>query len=467
MTDKAIRVFEIGSDDFAAFQKRIAARAERGDVPLGGAPMEYLARARASGDGELIAWAEQFYEGLPSMAEATVERVIQRVAEQGDRALCMLTRLFDDFPLTQNRILVAPADLQKLAAQADPAALKTCKEDVLPRLKRFHARQKLESFDIEEAGGSVGSRVQPLQRVALYVPGGKAFYPSTLMMTAVPAQVAGVREIAVFTPPGALEKTPLMAALLLELGLTEVYRVGGAQAVAAAAFGTGKIPKVHKVVGPGNIFVALAKRLLYGQVDIDSIAGPSEIVVLFDRSAKPRHVAADLLAQAEHDEHAAAIGVTDDAAAAQAVQEEVEKQLTALPRKDIARSSLTSFGGLLVVPSMNFGVRFVDSLAPEHVEVITAHSEEHAAAIRHAGAIFIGPFAPEAFGDYCAGPNHVLPTSGTATWACALSVYDFVRHVSIIRGSREMLAASRKAITTLARTEGLEAHARSVDVRFE
>ncbi len=463
----AIGTFEIGSDEFQAFQKRIARRVGGGDAHLGGAPGEILARVRNSGDSELGEFAQNFYEGLPPTALKTVERIIDLVSEDGDRALCQLTRLLDDFPLTTNRIAVSPQDLEKLASQADAAVLKTCREDVLPRLRRFHSHQKLEPFTLEEAGGSVGIRVQPLARVGLYVPGGKAFYPSTLMMTAVPAQIAGVKEIAVFTPPGAIENTPLMAALLLELGLTEVYRVGGAQAVAAAALGTEKVPRVHKLVGPGNIFVAIAKRLLYGRMAIDSIAGPSEIVVLFDRTANPGHVAADLLAQAEHDEHAAAIGVTDDAATAQAVAAEVEKQLAGLPREAIVRRALAEYGGLLVVPSLNFGLRFVDSLAPEHVEVITEKAEEHAAAIRHAGAIFIGPFAPEAFGDYCAGPNHVLPTAGTATWASALSVHDFLRQVSVIRGSRELLAANRAVIESLARAEGLEAHARSVAARFE
>jgi histidinol dehydrogenase len=303
--------------------------------------------------------------------------------------------------------------------------------------------------------------------VGLYVPGGTAFYPSTLMMTAVPAMVAGVKEIAVFTPNGAIEKSPLLAALLLELKIEEVYRVGGAQAVAAAALGTPNIARVDKLVGPGNLFVALAKKQLFGRMGIDSFAGPSEVVVVFDGQADPRHVAADLLAQAEHDTQAAAIGVTDSTDAAEAVSAQVEAQLAALPRKDTAAQSLKQFGGIIVAPSKGFALRIADAFAPEHLELLTQGAEKDADQIRQAGAIFLGAWAPEAFGDYTAGPNHVLPTSGTARFASALSVQDFTRQVSIIRGSRELLAANRGAIESLARAEGLEAHARSVAVRFE
>jgi len=270
----------------------------------------------------------------------------------------------------------------------------------------------------------------------------------------------------VFTPPAAVEKTPLLAGLCKELGITEIYRVGGAQAVAAAALGTEKIARVDKVVGPGNQFVATAKRMLNGRVAIDSFAGPSEVVILFDASATPAHVAADLLAQAEHDEMAAAVGVTDSAEAAQAVAAEINLQLAGLPREAICRRSLESFGGIVVAPSMGFALRFVDTLAAEHVEVITGDAEKHSGQIRNAGAIFIGPFAPEAFGDYMAGPNHVLPTAGTARFASALGVGDFLRHVSIIRGSEAMLKPHVATIAALARIEGLEAHARSVEARF-
>ncbi|MBK9975473.1 MAG: histidinol dehydrogenase [Planctomycetes bacterium] len=463
----AIPLFEVGSDEFSAFQARLMQRAEFRDVAVGPSPPELLARAKATGDAEFAAFAETFCAGLPHSAAATVSRVIESVQAGRDQAVRHLSRLFDGLELPSNRIKVGKMDLMKAADGVDNALLKTCVEQVLPRLRKFHEKQKQASWQIDDTGGSVGIRVQPLNRAGLYVPGGTAFYPSTLMMTAVPAQVAGVKEIAVFTPNGAIEKSPLLAALLLELKLEEVYRVGGAQAVAAAAIGTPNIARVDKLVGPGNTFVALAKKQLFGRMGIDSIAGPSEVVVVFDDQADPRHVAADLLAQAEHDTQAAAIGVTDSSDAADAVRAQVEAQLADLPRKETAQQSMAQFGGIIVAPSKGFALRIADAFAPEHLELLTQAAEKDADQIRQAGAIFVGAFAPEAFGDYTAGPNHVLPTSGTARFASALSVQDFTRQVSIIRGSRELLAANRAAIESLARAEGLEAHARSVAVRFE
>ncbi|CAG0927231.1 histidinol dehydrogenase [Planctomycetaceae bacterium] len=464
---EAINCYEIGSAEFNAFFKRIRERSEVGDAPVGAVHGELLEKARASGDSVLLMFAEQFFEGLHPSINATVERIIQRVQSNGDGAICNLTRLFDGFPLTPANIRVAPKDLEALAPQADAETLKLCKEQVLPRLMRFHEKQRLESWQLDESGGGVGIRVQPLNRVALYVPGGTAFYPSSLMMSAVPAKVAGVKEIAVFTPPSGVDKTPLLAALCKELGITEIYRVGGAQAIAAAALGTEKIARVDKIIGPGNQFVAVAKRMLNGRVAIDNFAGPSEVVVLFDSSANPAYVAADLLAQAEHDEMAAAVAVTDNAEAAQAVAAEVAKQIAGLPREKTCRRSLESFGGIVVAPSMGFALRFVDTLAAEHVEILTGEAEKHAGQIKNAGAIFIGAHAPEAFGDYLAGPNHILPTAGTARFASALGVGDFLRQVSIIRGSEALLKAHTPAIAKLARVEGLEAHARSVEVRFK
>lgn len=463
----AITCYEIGSAEFNTFFKRIRERAEVGDAPMGSMHSELLEKARAGGDSVLTMFAEQFFEGLHPSLVATVERIIQRVQSQGDGAVCNLTRIFDGFPLLPGNIRVSPKDLDSLASQADAATLELCRKQVIPRLTRFHEKQRQEGYQIDEQGGSVGIRVQPLNRVALYVPGGKAFYPSSLMMSAIPAKVAGVKEIAVFTPPAGVDKTPLLAALCKELGITEIYRVGGAQAVAAAALGTEKIARVDKIVGPGNQFVATAKRMLFGRVAIDSFAGPSEVVVLFDSSANPEHVAADLLAQAEHDEMASAVGVTDSAETAQAVAAAVGRRLAGLPREKVCRLSLESYGGIVVAPSMGFALRFVDTLAAEHVEIITNEAEKHASQIRNAGAIFVGPHAPEAFGDYLAGPNHVLPTAGTARFASALGVGDFLRQVSIIRGSEALLKANADAIATLARVEGLEAHARSVEARFK
>lgn len=458
-------IFEIGSDEFTAFQKRIADRADRSDVALGGKPGELLQRANDSGDPEFIEFASRFYEGLPPTASATVDRVIEMVSTFGDDGVRHCARLFDGQELPTARIQVNKLDLMKGADGVDEDLLKLCVEQIIPRLRKFHERQKTQSWQIDELGGSVGVRVQPLRRVGLYVPGGSACYPSSLMMTAVAAQVAGVQEIAVFSPPETFDKSPLICALLNELGITEVYRVGGAQAIAAAALGTEKIAKVDKIVGPGNIFVAIAKRLLSGRVGIDSFAGPSEIVVVFDDAADPAMVAADLLAQAEHDQHAAAIGVTDSSDAAEKVKVQVLKQLESLPRKDIAEASLRSYGGVLCAPSKGFALRLADAFSPEHLELLTADAEKDAEQIRNAGAIFIGPYAPEAFGDYNAGPNHVLPTSGTARWASALGVQDFVRQVSIIKGSKELLAANAEAALKLARAEGLEGHARSIEAR--
>lgn len=465
MTD-SLKIYEIGTEEFTALQKRLSARAETGDVSLGTKPGELLQRAKDSGDSEFIAFAESFYEGLPHTASATVERVIEKVQQLRDDGVRHCARLFDGQELPTNRIQVNKLDLMKGADGANEELIKLCTGQIIPRLRKFHEKQKTASWQIDDNGGSVGIRVQPLRRVGLYIPGGTASYPSTLMMTAIPAQVAGVQEIAVFTPPETLEKSPELCALITELGITEVYRVGGAQAIAAAAIGTEKIAKVDKIVGPGNIFVALAKQMLSGRVGIDSFAGPSEIVIIFDASADPAMVAADMLAQAEHDEHASAVAITDSMEAAEKVKAEVAKQLADLPRKSIIESSFASYGGIITVPSKGFAMRLADSIAPEHCEVLTEDAENDAKQIRNAGAVFIGPWAPEAFGDYNAGPNHVLPTAGSARWASALGVDDFVRHVSIIRGSKELLAANKEAAIKLARAEQLEAHARSIEKRL-
>jgi histidinol dehydrogenase len=461
-----VGIYEIGSDDFNAFQKRIGERSIRRDVALGNKPAELLARAKATGDGEFAEFATQFYAGLAPTARATVERVIEVVEKTGDTGVRHCARLFDGAELPTNRIAVNKMDLMKGSDGVDEALLELCTSQVIPRLRAFHERQKFTGYEIAEKGGSTGIRVQPLRRVGVYVPGGTASYPSTLMMTVVAAQTAGVQEIAVLTPAETIDKSPLTCALIGKLGITEVYRVGGAQAIAAAAIGTEKIARVDKIVGPGNIFVSIAKQLLSGRVGIDTFAGPSEVVVIFDQGADPAMVAADLLAQAEHDTQAAAVGITDNAEHAALVQAEIAKQLAALPRREIAAQSLTQFGALLVVPSIGFARRLCDALAPEHCEILTASAEEDAKQIRNAGAIFIGPWAPEAFGDYNAGPNHVLPTAGAARWASALGVHDFMRQVSIIRGSRELLSANKEAAVKLARAEGLEAHARSIEARL-
>jgi histidinol dehydrogenase len=464
----AIQVLEIGSDEFNELQQRIRLRAEQRDVPITGRSGELMAAARDTDDAEFIKFVTEFFEGMHPTVMGTVERIIQRIEAEGDEALRHLVRLFDGKEVPTAKLKVSKMDLMQAADGADQELLDLCVNKVLPRLRAYHERQTTESWQIDEdGGGSIGLRAQPLHRVGLYVPGGTAFYPSSLMMTVVPAQQAGVEEIAVFTPPKALEETPMLAALLLELNIEEVYRVGGAHAVAAAAIGTENVPRVDKFVGPGNIFVAIAKQMLSHRVGIDSFAGPSEVVVLFDAKADPALVAADLLAQAEHDVHAAAIGITDSEDAAKAVQKEVGKQLESLPRNETAAQSLNTYGGIMVAPSMGFAARLADSLAPEHCEVLTEDAEKLAAGLRNAGAIFVGPYAPEAFGDYNAGPNHVLPTGGSARWASLLRVNDFVRQVSVVRGSKELLQANQEAATKLARAEGLEAHARSIEARFK
>lgn len=462
-----LKIYEVGSEECNIFQGRLNKRALRGDVLLGRKPAMFLQRARDTGDKEFIEFAEKFYEGLPHQPWPTVERIIEAVEQQGDNAVCHLARLFEGEELPTARIQVSQADLLKGADGVDDELLKLCTEQVIPRLRRFHERQKREGYSIEDSGGAVGIRVQPLRRVGVYVPGGSAKYPSTVMMGVIAAQTAGVEEIAVFSPAQTFETSPLICALLNKLGIKEVFRVGGAQAVAAAAIGTEKIEKVDKIVGPGNIFVAMAKQAVSGRVGTDSIAGPSEIVVLFDKSADPALVAADMLSQAEHDVHAAAIGITDNEELAAKVQAEAAKQLASLPKKETVANSLATYGGIIMVPSMSFAFRLADSISPEHLELVTENAEQDVGQIRNAGAIFIGPWAPEAFGDYNAGPNHVLPTAGSARWASALGVRDFVREVSIIRGSKELLRANKDAAVKLARAEELEAHARSVEKRFQ
>ncbi|MDC1142148.1 histidinol dehydrogenase [Planctomycetota bacterium] len=465
MTD-SFNIMEIGSDEFAAFQKRIAARSEFDDISLGDRPAELLQAAIDSGDKDFSEFSQKFYEGLAHTAGATVARVIDFVREQGDEAVRHLTRLFDGTELPTNRIRVNKLDLMKAADGADEETLALCREQVIPRIRAFHEKQKVDSWSVDELGGSVGIRMQPLERVGLYVPGSSAFYPSTLMMTAIPAQVAGVKEIAVFTPPNSLDESSLLAALLLELGIEEVYRVGGAQAVAAATFGTENIARVDRIVGPGNVFVSIAKQTLSHKVGIDQFAGPSEIVIVFDESADPAMVAADMLAQAEHDPEAAAVGITNSADHAEKVKAEFLKQIEDLPRREIADASIKRYGGILTAPSIGFALRLANSFAPEHCEIITEDADKHALEIRNAGAIFIGAYAPEAFGDYNAGANHVLPTCGQARWEGALSIADFTRQVSIIRGSEELLSANKDAAIRLARAERLEAHARSIEKRF-
>lgn len=405
--------------------------------------------------------------GITSEVLSRTEAVVRAVRERGDAALFEFTERFDGVASTAQTVRADRALIEELAAQVDDDLL-TAMREAIGNIRRYHERQLSRDWEIEGRNGvRLGQRISPLEIVGLYVPGGSAAYPSTVMMNAIPAQVAGVERIVVVTPPAQFAKNPVIAAVLKELGLFEVYLIGGAQAVAALAYGTESVPRVDKIVGPGNQFVAAAKKLVFGDVDIDSIAGPSEIVVVADDTARPDFVAADLLSQAEHSADAASILITPSEDFANKVLEELERQTASLPRREIVKQSLADFGALIVVESIAAACALADRLAPEHVEIITENSEADAARIRHAGAIFIGAYSPESVGDYFAGTNHVLPTGGTARFSSALGVYDFLKRTSIIRYTREELMQTAASIERLALAEGFDAHARAATIRME
>lgn len=405
--------------------------------------------------------------GLNNEIMTRTDAIIREIRERGDAALIEFTTRFDGVQLTPETLRVDRQTIAELAAQVD-AELIAAMREAIANIRHYHEHQLTKDWEIERPNGvRLGQRVRPLQIVGLYVPGGSAAYPSTVMMNAIPAQVAGVPRIVVVTPPAQFQANPVIAAVLQELGLFEVYTVGGAQAVAALAFGTETLPRVDKIVGPGNAYVAAAKKQVYGAVDIDSIAGPSEIVVVADDTARADFVAADLLSQAEHSEDAAAILITPSEALAAAVREELIRQTATLSRKAIVEKSLADFGALLVVETMAAACALADAIAPEHVEVITEDCEAHAALIHNAGAIFVGPYSPEPVGDYFAGTNHVLPTGGTARFSSALGVYDFLKRTSVIRYTKEELMRTAASIERLALAEGFEAHARSATIRYE
>jgi histidinol dehydrogenase len=405
--------------------------------------------------------------GLNAEILARAESILHEIQARGDAALLEFTERFDGVTLTPKTLRVSREVIEELAAQVDDeliAAMRTA----IHNIRTYHQHQLTHDWEIErENGVRLGQRVSPLQIVGLYVPGGTAAYPSTVMMNAIPAQVAGVPRIVVVTPPGQFKQNPVIAATLKELGLFEVYTIGGAQAVAALACGTATIPRVDKIVGPGNQYVAAAKKLVYGAVDIDSIAGPSEIIVVADDTARPDFVAADLLSQAEHSEDAAAILITPSETLALAVKEELARQTATLSRKAIIERSLADFGALIVVENIDAACALCSRLAPEHAEVITADAEADALKIHNAGAIFIGAYSPEPVGDYFAGTNHVLPTGGTARFSSALGVYDFLKKTSIVRYTKEELMRTAGMIERLALAEGFEAHARSATLRVE
>lgn len=407
--------------------------------------------------------------GTPEQNEA-VREIVEAVRTEGDAALLRYTERHDRVRLEASSLRVTEAEIEAAYDKVDAAFLTAIREAAV-NIRAFHEKQKRNSWmDLQPDGTLLGQIVRPLKRVGVYVPGGKAAYPSSVLMNVIPAQVAGVPEIVMVTPPATGGKEgidPYILVAAAEAGVKEMYRVGGAQAVAALAYGTAAIPPVDKICGPGNIYVALAKRAVFGAVDIDSIAGPSEIVVLADETADAAYVAADMLSQAEHDEMASAILITPSAAFAESVKEEVERQLAELPREPIARKSIDDYGAIILVGSLKEGVGIVNRLAPEHLEIMTADPMEWLGQIENAGAIFLGAYSSEPVGDYFAGPNHIIPTNGTARFSSPVNVDDFLKKSSLIRYSKEALLASGDKIITLARHEGLEAHARAIELRLE
>lgn len=400
--------------------------------------------------------------------ESRVAEMIAEVREKKDEAVFRYTKQFDEAIVTADNIKVTDEEIQKAYEQVDEtllAVIRKAKENI----RIYHEKQKQYSwFDSDESGILLGQKVTPLEKVGVYVPGGKAVYPSSVLMNVIPAKTAGVKRIIMCTPPskdGSVYASTLVAAK--EAGVDEIYKAGGAQAVAAMAFGTESIPKVDKIVGPGNIYVALAKKAVFGYVSIDSIAGPSEVLVLADETANPRFAAADLLSQAEHDELASAILITTSKKLAEKVSEEIDKFTKTLSRKEIILKSLENYGYILVAENMEQAVEAANEIASEHLEILTADPYQVMTKIKHAGAIFLGEYSSEPLGDYFAGPNHILPTNGTARFFSPLNVDDFLKKTSIISYSRDALSKVHKEIELFAEKEGLTAHANSIKVRFE
>ena len=420
---------------------------------------------RQDGVRELMSRLASRSVALDSELLPRVGSIIEDVRTRGDEALIDYTRRFDGVELRASELRISKETLQRSAERVDKeviAALRVAIENV----RVFHERQVEQSWEFSPADGvRLGQRIVPLERVGLYVPGGTAAYPSSIVMNVVPAQVAQVERIVVTTPPRTLAENPAVAAALLELNVEEIYAVGGAQAIAALAFGTETIPRVDKITGPGNKYVAAAKKLLFGVVGIDSVAGPSEVVIVADHTAPADFIAADLLAQAEHAEDASAVLITTDQTLAERVADELKLQSASLPRQSVVQSSLQNYGGIVLLQTLDEACSLVNELAPEHVELITSDNEAFAAQIKHAGAIFYGPYTPEAVGDYLAGPNHVLPTGRTARFSSALGVYDFVKRTSLLQFSKSAFEGVAADVFVLAESEGLSAHARSATIR--
>lgn len=399
--------------------------------------------------------------------EGRVNAIIEEVRNNRDQAVFNYTKQFDGADINAGNILVTEEEIAEAYEQVDTTLLAVIRKSLV-NIKKYHEKQVQNSWFTTEDGIILGQKVTALATVGVYVPGGKAVYPSSVLMNVLPAKVAGVDRIVMCTPPGKDGKVyPSTLVAAKEAGVDEIYKVGGAQAIAAMAFGTESVPKVDKIVGPGNIYVALAKKAVFGYVSIDSIAGPSEILVLADETANPRYVAADLLSQAEHDEMASAIMITTSQKLAEEVSAEIDQFVAELSRKEIIQKSLDNYGYILVADNMEEAIDTVNAIASEHMEIVTADPFHVMTKIRNAGAIFIGEYSSEPLGDYFAGPNHVLPTNGTAKFFSALSVDDFIKKSSIISYSREALEKVHKDIEQFAECEKLTAHANSIRVRFE
>lgn len=398
--------------------------------------------------------------------DAQVQDILRAVREEGDAALRRLTAKFDGAAV--DALEVSPQEIESAWANTDPDFLETLTQ-AAKNIRAFHEKQTRNSFAVtEQEGVMLGQKITPLARVGLYVPGGTAAYPSTVLMDAIPAQIAGVREIVIVTPPqkdGRVNPDVLAAAKVA--GVDRIFRVGGAQAIAALAYGTRSVPRVDKIVGPGNIYVATAKRMVYGLVDIDMIAGPSEILIIADQTCNPVYVAADMLSQAEHDRLASAILVTTSGKLAEDVRQELERQIPLLPRAAICRESIDRQGRIIVTETLAQAVSISNRIAPEHLEICIDDPFSLLTQVQNAGSIFLGKNVPEALGDYFAGPNHTLPTSGTARFSSPLSVDDFIKKSSFIYYTKDALAAVQRRVADFARREGLDAHARSITARFE
>jgi len=399
--------------------------------------------------------------------EAVVRGILEEVKVNGDTALVQLTEKLDKHKLRIKELKIPEQTIKNSCRKIDPAALSSLKK-ACQRIENFHRRQVQQSWiSTAPSGAILGQMVQPLEKVGIYVPGGKALYPSSVLMNAIPARVAGVNEIVMVSPGTRAGINPMLLAAADLCGIKKIYQIGGAQAVAALAYGTASVPRVDKIVGPGNIYVATAKRLVYGAVDIDMVAGPSEILIIADGSGSPAYAAADMLSQAEHDEMACALLLTPDEAFGRSVAKELSAQLKRLQRQQIAIRALEHHGAIIITRTIAEALQLANEVAPEHLELAVEHPWELVPQIRNAGAVFLGHYSPEALGDYMAGPNHVLPTGGTARFFSPLSVDDFLKKTSIISFTRDALRAVAPDIIRLARAESLDAHARSVEQRLK